>query len=311
MDVSGESIRVLYVAGAGRSGSTVLGSILGSHPECVGVGELTNLVSQGLMQELFCACGERVPDCPFWIAVRREWLRRLGGTEDPLRYLTMQARFERLRSIPRLVGSSVESRRFAAFEQWTIQLFAAIRTVAGRPVVIDTSKRPVRALALSKMRGLDLRVLHLVRDPRGVAFSLSQSFPEDPTRGVQRPMFGHPVWRSALMWRLTNTLTDLVGRRLAPERFRRLRYEELTGDPAASLQSVFGLAGLASSGVAERLERGDEIETGHTVAGNRLRMQGRFRLRIDDRWTSAMSRSDQRLVVRLVGPAFVRYGYSR
>src|SRR5437773_1697066 len=51
-------VRVIYIMGAGRSGSTLLDTILASHPEVVGVGELVNLHSAGWTAKEICACGQ-------------------------------------------------------------------------------------------------------------------------------------------------------------------------------------------------------------------------------------------------------------
>jgi hypothetical protein len=55
----------------------------------------------------------------------------------------------------------------------TILLFTAVARVAGREGVVDSSKNPVQALALSRSTEIDLTILHLMRDARGVAWSFS------------------------------------------------------------------------------------------------------------------------------------------
>jgi hypothetical protein len=53
-----------------------------------------------------------------------------------------------------------------------------------------------------------------------------------------------------------------------------------------------------------------DLTTAHTASGNPMRFTtGRLAIRGDDRWRSAMSRQDQRLVTALTLPLLRRYGY--
>ena len=72
---------VLYVVGAARSGSTVLQTVLGSHAQIEGVGELGFLSRSGHVFEEYCACGEPADVCPYWSEVRRVW-PRYGGPHE-------------------------------------------------------------------------------------------------------------------------------------------------------------------------------------------------------------------------------------
>src|SRR3712207_8630396 len=54
--------------------------------------------------------------------------------------------------------------------------------VSGKPVIVDSSKSPARALALGMVPGIDLYVVHLVRDGRGVATSLRKTLDRKSTR---------------------------------------------------------------------------------------------------------------------------------
>lgn len=303
-----EPVRVLYVVGAGRSGSTVLNTVLGSHPAVEGVGELTNLVEHGWIQELFCACGERAPACPFWSRVGREWSDRLGG-EDVLQYLPLQQRFERVRSLLPAAVARHDGVGFREYERRTVALFRAIRAASGAPVVVDSSKGPVRGLALARMRGLDLRVVHLVRDGRGVANSLRRAYARDVRQGIQRDMPGRPVWRTALFWVLANRLADRVRAAVGPERSLLLRYEDFVADPAAALDAIGRLVEVDVSGVARALAAGEAFSTGHTIAGNRLRMAGSVTLRPDERWRGELPARQRRLVSVLTALDLRRYGY--
>jgi hypothetical protein len=72
-------IKVLYIAGSGRSGSTFLGQVLGQVPGFCFVGE-TLYAWHTFDQHRLCGCGTPLVDCTFWHAVRQA----AGGGTGPI-----------------------------------------------------------------------------------------------------------------------------------------------------------------------------------------------------------------------------------
>lgn len=315
---AGESeapVRVLYVMGSGRSGSTVLDVVLGNHPEAVSAGELTNISRSGwadgrIDRSPFCACGRRYTECPFWSEVRRAWAASVG--EKAIRsYPALQDDFERYRRWPRILREGrARSERFEAYAATTRALFGAVSSVSGRGVVVDSSKNPVRALALSMMPGLDLRPVHLVRDARGVAFSRKKAFRKDDEKGIARDIEAQPVWNSVAVWGSMNLLSDGVVRRVGPERSARVRYEDFVRHPESTLAEIGRAAGLDLSGIAKKLRGGEALPIAHNAGGNRLRMGGSVRLMSEaEPWKNGLNARDKRVLLALAGPLLWRYGY--
>jgi len=60
---------VLYVMGAGRSGTTLLGRVIGAHDGYVNVGELRFLWQRGILEARSCGCGRPIPSCYLWSQV--------------------------------------------------------------------------------------------------------------------------------------------------------------------------------------------------------------------------------------------------
>ena len=63
-----EIVKLIYIGGYGRSGSTLLERILASHPNIVGCGELHNIEDDFIQNEM-CGCGQRASDCDFYRAL--------------------------------------------------------------------------------------------------------------------------------------------------------------------------------------------------------------------------------------------------
>ncbi len=302
--------RVLFIAGAGRSGSTLLDIVLGNHPAIESVGELSKLVPSALLRHEPCACGARGDECAFWREVVGLWLGEGAGSAEQQEYLALQERFERARRWPRLLAERRRaSPRFLRYAGQTAALFRAIARVSGKPVVLDSSKNPARAFVLSLIPGLELTVIHLVRDPRGVAFSYQKAFARDEPGGVQHDIAPQPAWRTAIAWRFGNAVAERLLSGLGPGRAALLRYEDLVADPRRALAGLQPVLGLDLEDLGERLAAGEEMVVHHTIAGSRLRMKGRVRLAADAEWSTAMPASDRRAVARLAGAALARYGY--
>lgn len=302
-------VRVIYISGASRSGSTALATLLGSQAEIISVGELVQLHRYGWLQDDYCACASRCLACPFWNQVLAAWSERCPDA-DVARYRRLQTRYERLRSWPRLqIEAKLRTAEFRDYSRQTTALLLAICAVSGKRVILDSSKRPMRALALSLVHGVDLQVVHLVRDVRATAWSQAKAYRKDPRNGLQADNPSTPVWKSTRDWLLANTLADRLGPRAAGHRCR-LRYEDLIDCPEQALLRLQSFLELDLQQVVTSVLSKDEFPVGHQIAGNRLRMQGAVRLRGDSEWMRAMPSKDRDDCWRLAGWLARRYGYS-
>lgn len=298
-----EPVRVLYIAGYGHSGSTLLDIVLGQHREVMGAGELFRLAGAAWREGEPCSCGEALPDCPVWRAIVRGWEARAGSGVIAA-YGRLQARCE-----ARLAVLPAGAADLRAYRTLSLALFRSIREVTGRTVVVDSSKLPSRAAALAQTPGIDLRLLHLVRDGRGVAWSMRRRMARDPKAGLQAEKRGRSAVRTGLAWMLTNLAAERVARSLPAHASLRLRYESLLADPAATLAAVGALAGVGMEDVARAIAAGTPVAPGHVMAGNRLRMAGTLRLRADSEWQRLFPAGQRRLIEGLCRPVLRRYGY--
>ncbi len=66
--------KIIYIAGLGHSGSTILDMALGCHPNIVGLGEISAVFNKENQKALFekstCSCGKKGADCDFWKNLR-------------------------------------------------------------------------------------------------------------------------------------------------------------------------------------------------------------------------------------------------
>jgi sulfotransferase family protein len=300
--------RVLFIAGMTRSGTTLLDSVLNELPGFVGAGEVRSYW-RAMREPRMCGCGAVVSECPFWSEVGA-WIERHGGPlpVDRARFLQRA----HVRSLPvqlaRLTRATEDhSSPGAEYAQLTARLYAGIAAVSGAEVVVDSSKGPHDAYAVSKFTDLDLFVIHLVRDPRGVAYSWSRRAwnPDKPTgRDEERQ-----ASEVGIRWVTRNALTEiLLARRLGP-RYMRIRYEDFVRDPA---ETIGRMATMCSARWLPLPVSGDVISFGqnHSVSGNPSRLAtGPVRIRPDQEWTDRMARPAMVAATIGAAPLLRRYGY--
>ena len=301
--------QVLYVGSWGRSGSTLLDLILGQIPGCVSVGELRYLWERGLAERQLCGCGVPVPDCPFWSAVLEEASSR-GEPIKPAEVLALWKRVDGLARIPSLMAPWHGPRHqedLRVFREVLGRVYGAVAKVSGASTVVDSSKYAAYGLLIAGVPGLDLRLLHLVRDSRAVAYSwLRRKLMPEVTAEVRYMPVKGP-WRSATYWELENLALELLRRSSA--RWARIRYDDLTTEPQSALGAA--LAALGINGDLDFLrERVLHLGLNHTVAGNPMRFRrGELAIEPDLEWRSRLAAGPRRVVTALTWPLLARYGF--
>jgi hypothetical protein len=329
---NGNSVNLLYIVGTGRSGSTILDIVLGNHPDIESTGELgilsrTGWVGQESAHEIederrrlpVCTCGKRfdaptnfAEACPFWSSVRREWRKR-AGQDDIEGYPALVEAFDRYRYWPRLLREGRKpSSRFRAYARLTRTMFESVHAVSGKPLIVDSSKHAPRALALTMMPGIDLHLVHLVRDPRAVAASRKKFLRKDIEAGIWWDHKSEPVWKSSMRWVQQNLMSEWACAQLDAERVLRIRHEDFLEDPRGMLDRIGALIGFDLSGLAEATLSGETMQVGHLVGGNRVRRAKKVVLQPDKQeWREKLSAGERRTSETTTAWLMRRYGYKR
>lgn len=302
-------VRVVLIAGAGRSGSTLLTLMLGSLPGAFAVGELRYLWARGLVERRLCGCGQPVPDCEVWSEILETAFTALAP-DDIGRAIDAVNWLGNIANVPRILRRGPHGRfpELGDLPARLGDLYRSIGEVTGATTIVDSSKPPTYGWLLATLPNIDLRVIHLVRDPRGTAYSWQRAKAAvDRSTGGLMPR--KPPWKSALTWDLWNTTTELLFRG-QPERRLRLRYEDLIAHPAATMSSVLAFLGSSEDALASLAGQWFTPGTAHTVAGNPSRMAGQpMKLELDTAWRAHLSVTARRTVTTLSAPLLHHYGY--
>lgn len=310
------ALKVLSVVGAGRSGTTVLASILGEIEGFTSAGELRWLWERGVRDGRPCACGEPPAQCAVWAGVvedTRAALVRHQPAADVDAVVAAQHEVAARRNLPRLINAAHrQSTDWQALELVRTVIGAACFSLAagtGAHVVVDTSKRPADAAVLSGLRDVDHYVLHIVRDPRAVVHSWRRA-KTFTTGGQTRTMGTRSLASTVRRWWSSGVWSEALRRRFPSSHWMHLRYEDFAANPRLTIERLMSFMD----------ERGDtpfvddhtvRLGPNHIVAGNPSRFTtGAVTIRADEEWRRQMSRRDRILVSALTLPLMRRYGYA-
>lgn len=298
--------KVVYITAQAFSGSTFFCALLGIHPDMEPVSELSKWTTKYAKPNRYCACGKRDAECEFWIEIETKWLGRIGS-DRIMRYAQLQEKFETISSLWTINWAKVtkESRDFYEFEEMTVSLFKVISKISGSSVIIDSSKMPGRAFVLSKMEGIDLSIIHLVRNSlrylesslnRGKKISLSDS------------NLLYKTFRLGGRWSTTNYSAERA-MKLSNVKGLRIRYEDLVSNPLRTLDSISAALEIDVSDIKTHLQNELPVSFQHMASGSGYRNRGAKPMTSE---YAAVSEIDRRLKFAFyLGAALIsrRYGY--
>lgn len=305
-----ERTKVLYIAGSGRSGSTLVHNILGQLDGVCAVGELRYIWERSFRDNRLCGCGLPFADCPHWNAVVNEAFGDSSRVDVAMMH--RQTESFRVHHFPQLLVPGRREALAKAMQPYLdvlATLYGAIRTTTGRRWILDSSKNPAYAYLLSLVPEIELHVLHLIRDPRAVAYSWQKrkAFEPDPTRTDYMAQYG-PL-KSAFQWISRNSAVELFLPRGAQHSVR-LRYEDFSANPRETLMPVAALLGEDAEDLPFLTDRVVQLRPSHSVFGNLVRFRtGPVEITPDEQWISHMDRASYLAVTATTWPLFLRYGY--
>jgi Sulfotransferase domain len=297
---------VLYLIAKGRSGSNILAHFLGQLDGYCNTGELHHLWTWGIQQNALCGCGRPTRDCELWNPVLAS--PRLAGV-DPAEVARWQDQILTWRAVPGLLrdgGDGDPLERYCAVRS---SLYRAIADESGAKVVVDASKWPWDPVVLGLVPGVRPVVLHLVRDPRGVAHSWRRrkTWGDREEDATAMPRFG--AGSSALSWLARNAVTEWTRRRRPLVPWMLLRYEDFAARPRETMLAIAEHAGHA----AEAPFAGDQsmrVSPTHGVGGNPSKFaQGEVEIVPDEEWQTAMPALDRWVASLVSAPLLSHYGY--
>ena len=134
-------MKIVYILGLSRSGSTMLDLILGSNHNLVGLGEIFQVIRPDMNRFLrneYCSCGKVTHECAFW-----------GAASDRLK---------------QDVSATLE-------ERYNIVLRVFMEVFGHNRILVDSSKLLDFLNLIEKLDDVELKVIYLIRDVRAWTIS--------------------------------------------------------------------------------------------------------------------------------------------
>lgn len=300
-----QMVAVLQILGKGRSGSTLLDALLGQFQGVFSSGELWRL-PEVVAEDRRCTCGAIYAECEVWGRVL-SGLRRAAIDLADLAHaqqITMN-----WHAAPR-IGLTTRRRPQGAYElrvRLAQQLYKIIADVTRTSVIVDSSKWPWDPVLLSHGEDLDMSAVHLVRDPRAVAYSWHRH--KRFRDGSSKTMDRHSVVHSSLSWIVRNLSVEFVaGTTDIPVKL--VRYEDLVSQPRPLISELARFTGQDEADLTWLSDSSVALSPLHLVAGNPDRpLGGRLEIRPDTDWISGLTKSRRRVVEALSWWLMRRYRY--
>ena len=302
-------LKVVYVVGPGRSGSTLLADVLAQSPTVVHVGELLWYWKRREMDPPSrCGCGAELRACGFWcdVAEQSPW----ASDVDPAVIDRTLAELGRSVSWPAMWWQGRSGRPvWPDYAERLTQLYEAIAEVSGARVVVDSSKQPGPALVVAGLERIDARFVHLTRDPRAVVSSWRMPKPDaaSPADSLE----AIPPLRAALNWNSRALAAELlVAGRATPSRYRRISFESFAAAPKRGYDELMEFIDEPKSDALFLDERTVRLAPSHSIAGNPDRRAGEVReIRLDEAWRARLPRSERIVTTAISAPMMLRLGY--
>jgi len=286
----------------------VIGNVLGSSPSAVHIGELHYLWMKRHPAGFECGCGSLLWDCPLW----REVLQRLGmSTEARQEIGALRAESWHNAHSPARYRDWRRGRPDLAYPEVLSKVYRTLAEEAGVRLIVDSTKNASDALAAALAPGIDLHLLHVIRDPRAAAYSgMGRKVHGSHADGLKMKKF--PPSRSTVHWDMRNLLIERCAKPVVPpERYLRVRYEDLMGSPREAFGRIADWVGLDRAGLPFVADSTIRVTESHTVMGNPNR-HGKSQdlvLCPDRRWLTDLRPRDAWTATILAAPLLSRYGY--
>jgi len=287
-------IPLLYLMGAGRSGTTALTAFLNMSSGIHALGEMHQFPETALSDGP-CACGAALSKCPYWSRV-------LAAAATPIASDSVLgarlADIERHKRIPRHLLGLMPRNAMQDYGAAQQAILSAALQVSETGYLLDSAKYIGRALALGRLTRIRLVPIYLVRDPRGVVHSFA--------RKVQSP---RGALSATLYYMAVNAMAELVRLTAFRRRVLKLRYEDMLDDPERFFGRIERRTRLSLTDVASSVRNRESFAIGHFIGGNRLKSHATITPRADMAWVAEMPRWKQLLIWWLTAPFNILNGY--
>ncbi len=311
-----EQTPIIYIMGAGRSGSSILGEAIGMLPRTLHLGEVLGIFDycSDKSDQIVCSCGKRYENCIFWNSLMS---KSFGNNwRDIILNYRVLGKLPSTKKL--LIGKFLHqspNKNVELMYRNNLLLKNALHQTDSK-IIIDSSKSIPYAIMMKDSGLFNIFLVHLVRDPRAVLYSWLhrpiQIYNEEKQESILRT---RSFLEGILEWIYSDVGAHIL--RIFGYPFIEILYEDFIENPAETIQNLIESAreheiGLDESVEAMNILREKKITLhNHWSGGNpRLReKRGLISLKPDNHWIVDRNISEKIFSNLLFSPWLLFYGY--
>lgn len=289
-------LKVLYISSSSFSGSTLLSFLLNTHKSITTVGEMEGWEYDEA--PFYCSCGEPLEQCPFYQSIQQTFQNkkipfvfshfgtayRFSKNDRINRLLTEKlpfiqspalerARDQLIRTIPPFRAKMIQ------FDRANQEFITAALQYSHADVFVDATKNPYRLRHLQHVNGIQLYIIHLIRDLRGTIHSSMKNR-------------GWDIDLATRIWIREQASILQVLKEFQPT--LQIYYEDICDKVDTTLAKISEFVGLPAEHFA-----GDFKTVEHHVLGNTMRLEGSSKVRKSERWINELTNNDLNTIKRI------------
>lgn len=242
-----EKKSIIFIVGAGRSGSTVLDKFLGAHSQSFSLGEI-GLFKTSIQKKIECSCEQDMSRCKLYGPIidkhnahsdqfRTEFRLKSGGLiKSMLNYLSITASLIFRRNLLRKDSRDILHRNS--------EIFRDINDKIDKQLYIDSTKNIIRAILLQRfyLRDFNVHYVFLIRDPRAIVISRQKKEVIVELKGSSKKIITNTeqnTSKAIKSWNFQNTFTFLYLYLFVSKSITsKIKYNTFTENPKVVFESL-------------------------------------------------------------------------
>ena len=282
--------KYIYILGSAYCGSTLLEMTIGSHTPSFALGEAEWLYVKKNAADFKCACGSLLDDCGFWSRFFRENsdLEAMGfgslAQPDKAAYRYLPA-FSVSKLQAHLDKPSFQE-YLSANQRFIQSVLSAVHDTSGKHVhLVDSSKTPLKALALTELSEQNMCFVHAYR--RCERFLASSKKHNGTSNPVRRGL----IWAANILM-AKRVVAVCRNKRITCANFA---YERFCAEPSGYFSSLANSLGVESTRPFTGMV---QYASNHAVGGNPSRGQNQ-QIELDNSYRQILNSGE-----KLIGSCF-------
>ncbi|MBO9699282.1 MAG: sulfotransferase [Sporocytophaga sp.] len=255
-----EKKTIVYIIGAGRSGTTLLDILLGNGAEYTSLGEINRFPKRDGIPPKTSTASDKYY---FWLQIRDIVMAQ--NNQVKLSYIhTLHKKFEyHTGYLFNILLKKFKKHEYRIYTKFLTNLYDEIFKYTKENTIIESSKYPGRACNLSEILPYEMKYIYLQRDPVAVVNAFMKKNIEQPSKS----------WLLAnIYYFFVNLLCKRTIRKLGKKHnVITIKYEDLLAHPVRVLTDIEKKLSMDLSLVKEKLEKKEALKVGYLFDGNRIR----------------------------------------